>query len=108
MKGPVAVLTNVNTTKDLRTPYDCSAIHVLWEVLNASDNTPVADASVYSLDFKVILPHGTEIPFDGTPFVGNLNEVSPFSIAGGIPFRVTATGITDETVKINIYVIGIY
>ena len=101
---PVAVLTSSTATKTFTTAQSSNAFQIFWETLE--DDVAVAGTGV-TLAFSLVLPAGTEIPFDNSPYQANVNTIPATNAFGGITVKVVATGLAANQ-EVKVYADGMF
>lgn len=101
---PSVTLSDTVTTGNFNSPPASNGFHIFWEVIE--NDTAVVPVGV-TVDFKVVLPKGTEIQFDGSPFDASVNQLPVTSSLGGVEIKVEATGLVAGQ-TLAVYSGGIY
>lgn len=104
--SPTKIATVEVPSVIFKTPPSSNAFKILWEVVDGGVAVAVAPAAI-TIDFKTILPKGTEIAFESSPYDATVNQVPIIDSIGGLSVSATVTGLTG-TQEVHFYVGGIY
>ncbi len=76
----------------------------MWDVLDGG--TPTLGTGI-ELNFFLVTPGGTEIPFDVNPITVDVNQIAPSAMGGATNIKVEAVGITGD-IEVKVYSRGLF